>query len=124
MQFITRLPLSAAASTVVPTAQPKMPTHVLLNHRAVMLPPGRLTVGTPPPSLDSARIVPLAEDAFRGAIALVRTGRGVQLEVHSSDTVLHNGRAATSGQPLVTGDTLQLGNNAQSLQLIIVEQGA
>lgn len=124
MQFITRLPLSAAASGVVPTAQPKQPTHVLLNHRAVMLPPGRLTLGTPPAHLDSARIVPLPENGFSGAIALLRTGRGLQLEVHSSDTVLHNGRPAASGQPLVMGDVLQLGNHGQNLQLIVVEQGA
>lgn len=124
MQFVSRVPLSAAAAAVAPVAQPKTPTHVLLNHRAVMLPPGRLTVGTPPASLDSARIVPLPEAGFSGAIALLRTGRGLQLEVHSSDTVLYNGRPALSGQTLVMGDVLQLGKNSQSLQLIIVEQGA
>ncbi len=124
MQFIARLPLSAAASAVAPTAQPKTPTHVLLNHRAVMLPPGRLTVGTPPASLDSARIMPLTENGFTGAIALLRTARGLQLEVHSSDTVLHNGRPATSGQTLVMGDVLQLGRNGATLQMIIVEQGS
>ncbi len=124
MQFVSRMPLSAAAAAVAPVAQPKTPTHVLLNHRAVMLPPGRLTVGTPPASLDSARIMPLAENGFRGAIALLRTGRGLQLEVHSSDTVLHNGRPATHGQVLVMGDVLQLGKNSHNLQLIIVEQGA
>lgn len=124
MQFITRVALSAAAASVAPVAQPKLPTHLLLNHRAVMLPPGRLTVGTPPPNLDSARIMPLAENGFSGAIALLKTNRGLQLEVHSNDTVLHNGRPATTGQALVMGDTLQLGKNGQSLQLIFVEQGA
>ncbi len=124
MQFISRVPLSAAASAAIPAAQPKTPTHVLLNHRAVMLPPGRLTLGTPPPSLDSARIMPLVENNFSGAIALLRTGRGLQLEVHSSDTVLHNGQPASSGQVLVMGDVLQLGKNGASLQLIIVEQGS
>jgi hypothetical protein len=67
--------------------------------------------------------MPLAESGFSGAIALLKTGRGLQLEVHSSDTVLHNGFPATSGQALVVGDILQLGTNGQSLQLIVVEQG-
>jgi hypothetical protein len=121
MTFVSRVALSAAAAAVAPVAQPKTPTHLLLNHRAVMLPPGRLTVGTPPASLDSARIMPLAENGFSGAIALLRTGRGLQLEVHSSDTVLHNGKPAANGQALVMGDVLQLGKNSQNLQLIIVE---
>jgi hypothetical protein len=124
MQFVARVPLTAAASVTAPVAQPKTPTHVLLNHRALMLPPGRLTLGVPPPNLDSARIMPLPVNGFSGAIALLRTGRGLQLEVHSSDTVMHNGRPAVSGQALVMGDTLQLGHNGQQLQLIVVEQGA
>lgn len=124
MQFVSRVPLSAAAAAVAHVAQPKTPTHVLLNHRAVMLPPGRLTVGSPPAGLDSARIMPLPEGGFSGAIALLRTTRGLQLELHSSDPVLHNGRPATHGQALVVGDVLQLGRNSQSLQMIIVEQGA
>jgi hypothetical protein len=123
MTFVSRVALNAAAAAAAPVAQPKTPTHVLINHRAVMLPPGRLTVGTPPPGLDSARIMPLTENGFSGAIALLRSGRGLQLEVHSSDVVLHNGKPAASGQTLVAGDMLQLGSNSQNLHLIIVEQG-
>lgn len=125
MAFVSRVALNAAAASVAPVAQPKTPTHVLFNHRAVMLPPGRLTVGTPPAGLDSARIMPLAENGFSGAIALLRTSRGLQLEVHSSDVVLHNGKPAANGQSLVMGDLLQLGKgNSHHLHLIVVEQGA
>ncbi len=123
LQFITRLPL-AAGNVSVPTPQPRLPTHVLFNHKALPLPLGRLVFGTPQPGLDSARVLPLPTDAgFSGAAALVRSARGVQLELHTTVPVQCNGLLARDGQTLAMGDKLRLGQGPE-LQLIVVEQGA
>lgn len=124
LQLITRLPLETSTTMKAPVNQTRMPTHVLYQSKATMLPLGRLTLGTAPAGLDSARLQPLQHAAFSGAIALQRSTRGVQLELHTSTPVLLNGQAASNGQALVMGDTLQLGANGPQLQLIVVEQSA
>lgn len=122
LQFITRLPLAGRVSA--PPPLPRMPTHVLFNHRALPLTPGRLVFGTPPAGLDRIRVLPLpVEDGFSGAVALVSTTQGVQLELHTKVAVTCNGLPAQSGQALVLGDTLQLGRGSK-LRLIVVEPGA
>lgn len=121
LQFITRLPLTGLVSA--PPPQPRLPTHVLFNHKALPLPSGRLLFGSPPAGLDSIRVLPLAvASGFSGAAALVRTAHGVQLELHTKVPVFCNGVPALNGQPLVLGDTLQLGQGSE-LQLIVVEPG-
>jgi hypothetical protein len=120
LQFVTRLPLATSASFAVPAAQTRMPTHVVIQHKAILLPFGRLIIGTAPAKLESARVVPFAPDGFSDAIALVRGNRGLQLELHTSSAVLHNGRPALDGELVVMGDMLTLG--ASELQLIMVEQ--
>ncbi|MDR0780703.1 MAG: hypothetical protein LBF16_08420 [Pseudomonadales bacterium] len=119
LQLITRLPLDGLRAMATPAPQLKAPTHLLFNHRALLLPQGRLTLGTPPAPLDSARIVPLP--GFDGAVALLRNAKGVQLELHTPDPVLRNGGLAQNGQALVMGDTLQIGTNGPILQMIVVE---
>ncbi|HWK55508.1 MAG TPA: hypothetical protein VNR18_14110 [Hyphomicrobiales bacterium] len=121
LQLITRLPLEGAAARATPAPQPKVPTHVLFDHRAMLLPPGRLSLGKPPPTLASARIVPLGRTAFSGAVTLLRSARGVQLELHTSEPVRYNDAPALNGQMLVVGDRLQLGRDGPSLHLIVVE---
>jgi hypothetical protein len=66
--------------------------------------------------------MPLTTVDFSGAISLLRTNKGVQLEIHTAEPVLHNGQPAQNGQMLVLGDGLQLGQSALTLQLIVVEQ--
>jgi len=122
LQFITRLPLAKSAASRAPTLPTRNPTHVLFQHRALLLPLGRLTLGTAPAALESARIMPLTTVDFSGAISLLRTNKGVQLEIHTAEPVLHNGQPAQNGQMLVLGDGLQLGQSALTLQLIVVEQ--
>jgi hypothetical protein len=119
LQLVTRLPLDGLSTVRAPAPQLKVPTHLLFNHRALLLPPGRLSLGAPPAQLESARIVPL--NGFDGAVTLLRNAKGVQLELHTSEPVLRNGVLAQSGQMLVMGDTLQLGANGPHLQLIVVE---
>lgn len=90
----------------------------------MQLPLGRFTLGAVPAGLDSARVQPLQHAAFNGAVALQRSARGVLLELHTQSPVLVNSQAASNGQSLAMGDTLQLGANGPQLQLIVVEQGA
>jgi hypothetical protein len=99
-----------------------MPTHILMQHKAVMLPFGRLIIGAPPADVESARIMPVGLPGVNGAIALVRSNRGIQLELHTSSAVLHNGQPARSGQTLAMGDNLQFGTS--ELQMIVVEQAS
>lgn len=123
LQFITRLPLSGVVNA--PTPQPlRQPTHVLFKHKALPLTSSRLLFGTPPAGLDTARVLPVPATAgFSGAAALVRSARGVQLEVFGGAPVFCNGQPAYDGQTLALGDTVRLGQGPE-LQLIIVEQGA
>ncbi len=120
LQFVTRLPLEKSAVGNTPATQARLPSHVVIQHRALMIPFGRLTIGSGPADLESARVMPLGLSDFSGAIALVRNNKGLQLELHTSSEVLHNGQPARSGQSLAMGDNLRLGKN--ELQLIIVEQ--
>jgi hypothetical protein len=119
LQLVTRLPLDGLSAISAPAPQLKVPTHLLFNHRALLLPPGRLSLGTPPAQLESARIVPV--NGLSGAVTLLRNAKGVQLELHTNEPVLRNGGPAQNGQMLVMGDTLQLGVNGPQLQLIVVE---
>ena len=118
LQFITRLPLVGSAQSA-PIGVTRQPSHVLFKHRALPLAAGKLLFGTPPADLTGARVLQLP---FSGYVALVRTARGVQLEVHASTSVLCNGKPAQDGQILALGDTLQLPDT--ELRLIVVEQGA
>ncbi len=121
LQLITRLPLApAAAPGNIPTLT-RVPTHVLFQHKAHVLPMGRLTIGAAAAALESARVMPLTIGGFSGAVALVRSNRGLQLELHTAAPVLVNGHSVQNGQTLVMGDTLQLGTNGAVLQLIVVE---
>ncbi|MES2604152.1 MAG: hypothetical protein V4603_04395 [Pseudomonadota bacterium] len=124
LQLISRLSLDKSSVPAPSASQTRIPTHVLYQSRALMLPLGRLTLGSAPAGLDSARLQPLQHAAFNGAIALLRSNRGLQLELHTVAPVLLNGQPANTGQALVMGDTLQLGNNGPQLQLIVVEQAA
>jgi hypothetical protein len=119
LNFVTRLPLdNVTRAAAVTSLQSRLPTHVLFRHKAIPLPLGRLLFGTAPTGVDCARIVPVPE--FRGgALALTRTPRAVQLELYL-DGVQYNGQPATSGQPLMLGDQLQLADGPL-LQLIAVE---
>jgi hypothetical protein len=122
LQFITRLPLEGKVTVAAP--QVRQPTHVLFNHRALPLPAGRLVFGAPPADLADARVLSLPASAgFSGAIAVLRTPRGVLLELHTEAPVSCNGAAARNGQTLALGDTLKLGQDTQ-LQFIVVEQVA
>ena len=123
LQFITRLPLGASPGhAAVP--QLRQPTHVLFNHRALPLTAGRLLFGAAEAAAANARVLPLpAEPDFAGAVALARSSRGVQLELHAGARVSCNGQPARDGQTLALGDVLRLGK-ATDLQLILVEQGA
>jgi hypothetical protein len=124
LQLITRLPLDKAVTNRAPVNQTRAPTHVLYQGKAMQLPLGRFTLGAVPAGLDSARVQPLQHAAFNGAVALQRSARGVLLELHTQSAVLVNSQAASNGQSLAMGDTLQLGANGPQLQLIVVEQGA
>lgn len=121
LSFVTRLPLDKAASAAAAPVQFRIPTHVLFRHKAIALPTGRLLFGTPPANLDCARVVPIPELANVGAVALVRSQRGVKLEIHDEVPVLLNGRAASTDQNLGLGDLLSIGPQATDLQLITVE---
>lgn len=123
LQFVTRLPLEGAARTA-PAPQVRRPTHVLLNHSALPLLSGRTTFGTAPANVDSARVVPLpAETGLDGGIALLRTPRGVQLEVRTQAAVSCNDAPAQDGQMLALGDRVRVGSGIE-LHLIHVEAGA
>lgn len=122
LQFVTRLPLEKSGSSIMPVVPTRMPTHMVVQHKAITLPLGRLVIGAAPPALESARVLPFGADAFSGAIAVVRNSRGLQLELHTSSEVMHNGRPARGGEALALGDTLKLGAN--ELQLITVEQAS
>ena len=122
LQLVTKLPLAPTAASSLQPAPTRVPTHLLLQHKATLLPMGRLLLGTAITGVESSRILPLAIEGFSGAIALLRSTRGVQLELHTHSPVLHNGKSAQSGQLLAMGDTLKLGTNAVELQLIVVEQ--
>jgi hypothetical protein len=119
LQFVTHLPLGKVNAVAAPV-QSRTPTHVLHQNKAILLPAGRLSFGSAS-SLESARIIPIA--GFTGAVALVRNGRGVQLELHTDERVLHNGLPAEHGKPLQLGDRVKPGNDDE-LQLIVVEHGS
>jgi hypothetical protein len=118
LQFVTRLPLEEAKAAA-PPIQTRTPTHVLFQNKAILLPAGRLTFGIGAAS-ESARIIPVPDANFSGAISLLRTVRGVQLELHTANQVLHNGNPAESGLNLQLGDKLQINQN-HDMQLIVVE---
>lgn len=125
LQFVTRLPLASTAATTGTASgvQSRIPTHVVLQHRAIALPAGKLTFGTPAVAAGSARIVPVDTSLFSGAISLQRGARGVLLELQGTTSVLCNGKPAADGQTLLIGDRLQLGDtNGLELQMIVVEQ--
>jgi hypothetical protein len=119
LQFVTRLPLNGINAAAAPI-QNRTPTHVLHQNKAILLPTGRLSFGSAS-ALESARIIPAA--GFAGAIAIVRSTRGVQLELHTDERVLHNGQPAEHGKALQLGDRVKPGNS-QELQFIVVEQGS
>ncbi len=123
MQLVTRLPLDQAAAPGKQPVPARMPTHVLLEHKAHALPTGRLLLGAAAAGIESARIMPLQIEGFTGAIALVRSARGLQLELHTTTPVLLNGHSAQSGHMLAMGDTLVLGTSGFTVQLIVVEHG-
>lgn len=120
LNFITRLPLNGAAARA-PLFQNRAPTHVLFRHKAIPLPAGRLLFGVPPEGLDCARVIPVPELASGTALALVRTPRAVQVEIHGPMQTLCNGAPAATLQELTLGDQLQLGTEGPVLQLIGVE---
>jgi hypothetical protein len=122
LQLVTRLPLEATTARTLQPAPTRVPTHLLLQHKATALPMGRLILGAAVAGVESSRILPLTSEGFSGAIALLRSTRGVQLELHTASPVLHNGKSAQNGQLLAMGDTLQLGTKGVELQLIVVEQ--
>lgn len=122
--FTSRLPLiKGTVSTVAPVMPPRLPTHILLNHRALLLPTGRTLLGSTNGAIDYARQLPLPDQGFQGAIALLRSSKGVQLELHTQQSVLLNGKPAANNHVLVPGDALQIGNGPQ-LHLITVEASA
>ncbi|HTQ99749.1 MAG TPA: hypothetical protein VMH83_07155 [Candidatus Acidoferrum sp.] len=118
LQFISKLPVTNTPAKVTTALQAKTPTHVLVQHKAHALPPGRLGIGKLPAGVECARLLPVgsAADGF----SLLRTPRGVQLELHNAATVWCNGKPAVDGQFLVAGDSVQFAA-AVELQLIIVE---
>jgi hypothetical protein len=91
----------------------------MFQNKAILLPPGRLTFGAGA-SAESARVVPLTDTNFQGAISILRTARGLQLELHTSSEVLHNGRPAENGLNIQLGDRVEIGNG-HDIQLIVVE---
>ncbi len=119
LQFVTRLSTEKTNTAVAP-AQNRTPTHILHQNKAILLPNGRLAFGSPG-ALESARIIPIP--GFAGAITFMRNARGVQLELHTSEQVLHNGKPAEHGKTLQLGDKVKPGND-QELQLIVVELGS
>lgn len=120
LSFITRLPLEKSTPHAAAPVQFRTPSHVLFRHKAIALPPGRLLFGTPPDKLECARVVPVPELAG-GALALVRTPRGVRLEIHNQKAVLLNGKPANADHDLGLGDHVGLAQSGLDLQLITVE---
>lgn len=120
LHFITRLPLGGSRATVA-VAPARVPTHVLLNHKALPLPTGRLVFGTLPPGLEAARVVPVPGLPAATAVALVRTARSIVVESHGPLPLLVGGKAVASGHELALGTLLQLGHDGPLLQLIAVE---
>ncbi|MDR2212505.1 MAG: hypothetical protein LBE21_02615 [Pseudomonadales bacterium] len=119
LQLVTQLSLQASGAVRATAA--KMPTHLLFQNHALPLPWGRLSLGEPPPAFTSARILPLPRGGFTGALSLLRSAKGVELEIHGAAPVWLNGQAAQAGQMLKLGDAVQLGHDGPRLQLIVVE---
>jgi hypothetical protein len=120
LQFITKLPvarhISVAGTTSLPT---RLPTHILMDHKAVALPAGRIAFGKPATNVEVARVVPLPA-GIAGSLVIERQPRGL-LASASSDAGIN-----CNGTPLAAGQTLQLGDvltwpNGPTLQLITVE---
>lgn len=122
LQFVARLPLEKTGTAATPV-QNRTPTHILYQNKAILLPAGRLTFGSAADSeslKESARIVPVPDSGFSGAIAVTRSTRGVQLELHTTAPVLLNSQPAQQGKALQLGDKLTFGSG-EELQLIVVE---
>ncbi len=122
LQFVSRLPIEKSGNPLAPV-QNRTPTHVLYQNRAILLPAGRLVFGSAAENeslRDSARIVPMHDIGFSGAIAVTRGARGVQLELHTTSAVMLNRQPVQQGKALQLGDKLTLGNG-EELQLIVVE---
>ncbi|HHX81945.1 MAG TPA: hypothetical protein GX696_03050, partial [Pseudomonadaceae bacterium] len=116
LQFISSLPLATTKQApVVPAAEP--PSHVLVGHKALSLPLGKLVLGSST-AQPSARTLPFAP-AGVGALILERLPQELRVSSEQLDGVLHNGQALQQGSVLAPGDTLQVGTS--TLRLIQVE---
>lgn len=120
VQFVTRLPLASGVASAAHSAQVKLPTHVVLEHKALPLPTGRLAFGVPAAGTDFTRVVPLPT-LSKGTLVLNKGRNQLQLELHELDTVKLNGNVAVSGSNLTLGDCLQLGSDGPTLHFIQVE---
>lgn len=136
VQFVTRLPVGQRHTSTAATAlPPRLPTHVLVENKAISLPQGRLVFGATPADGNFVRVLPLelavtpkpepqdetrkAAELLQGSIILDRSLKQLRLELRDLDTVLLNGSVASSGALLALGDCLQIG--AITLRLIQVE---
>ena len=116
LQFISSLPLAASKQApVTPPAEP--PSHVLVGHKALALPLGKLVLGSNTTQPEARTLTFAAAGA--GALILERLVQELRVSTEQLDGVLHNGRALQQGSVLVPGDTLQVG--ASILHLIQVE---
>ena len=122
LQFVTRLLLTDKATSDAPVSlSRRMPSHVLFENRAILLPAGKLGFGQAPAPHDVARLLPVPASTLAGHVILNRRGRDLVLELLTTDPVSCNGVAARQNMPLGLGDILQLGASGPTLQLIQVE---
>lgn len=119
LQHVTKLPISKDTPAPAVTLQSKAPTHVLLQHKAIALPSGRLGIGKLPAGIDCARALPA--DSSLGSFAILRSPRGVQLELHGNTALRCNGAVPQELMFLNAGDRLQAQADGAELSLIIVE---
>lgn len=118
VHFITKLP--AAATGAAQPAGARLPTHLLLRHKALQLPVGRLALGKPEQG-DYVRVLPLDGVNDNNALIFHRTRKQLVLELQGLEAVWLNGSRVGSGETLVTGDAVQLDPDTEPLRLIQVE---
>lgn len=120
LQFITKLPAtkSIAVSSAVrlPT---RLPTHALIDHKAISLPAGKIAFGKSDPGVEVARVVPLAA-GITDTLILEKQARTLLAHTSPDSAVNCNGVPVKNGQSLQLGDVLSW-PNGPVLQLITVE---
>jgi hypothetical protein len=120
LQFITKLPVAKSIALTSAAALPaRLPTHVLMEHKAVALPSGKIAFGKPASTLNLARVVPLPAGT-RGSVVIERQPRAVVATASAEAGLMCNGAPLETSQPLQLGDVLAW-PNGPTLQLITVE---